>query len=105
SPSARLYSAVPRLSQCPSTVTLVVVHLRIQSESFCSAPRPSSVRSELSSAKNTSPSGFSAFSCSSDFWLNRSCSLGEGAAGCAAVGGGVGGAGGAGVAAGGGGGG
>ena len=58
--------------------------LRIHSESFCSAPRPSSVRSELSRSKNTSPSGFSAFSCSSDFCVEDPVFAGRGAAGCAA---------------------
>src|SRR5262245_1619672 len=41
-PSARLYSALPRESQCPSTLTCVLVHFFIQSAFLCSAPFASS---------------------------------------------------------------
>ena len=34
-PRARLYSALPRESQCPSTLTCVLVHFFIQSAFFC----------------------------------------------------------------------
>src|SRR5438067_11622527 len=105
-PRLRLYSELPRESQWPSTVTCVPVQRFIQSASFCSALRASSRRSDLSRSKNTSSSGFSEFSSSTDFRAKISSSVrarGVGAGAGAAGGGG--GGGGAGVAAGGGGGG
>src|SRR5690606_14017017 len=77
----------------------------IQSAFFCSTARPSSLMAEESRSKSTSPSGRSAFSCSSVFWRKTSSSdSGFGGSGCAGGGGGGGGGGGA-VSAGGGGGG
>src|SRR3954470_19821007 len=108
SPSARLYSLVPRLSACPSTITFVVGHRFIHSMFFWSAVRAVSFSSVESRLKNASASGFSALSCSSVLLRNNSSSVGG--AGCGAGGGGGGGggvlgvAGGAGAAAGGGGG-
>src|SRR5262249_22569598 len=50
-PSPRLYSALPRESQWPSTVTCVVVQRFIQSASRCRIERPASRISALSSSK------------------------------------------------------
>src|SRR6516162_1333627 len=104
-PSARLYSALPRESQCPSIVEAVLPHFLSQSASRCSGGLASSRSSALSRSKYTSWSGRSAFNCSSDFCA-KICSsvsaLGRGAG--AGAGGGDGGGGGAGVTAGGGGG-
>src|SRR5581483_2245458 len=62
-PSARLYSALPRESQWPSTEMVVLVHFFSQSASFWSGAFASSRRSALSRSKKTSDSGRSAFSC------------------------------------------
>src|SRR6185436_5540155 len=62
-----------------------------QSTSFCSAPRASAVSSVESRPKNTSPRGFSAFSCSSVLFLKISSSLGAGAGAGVGAGGGGGG--------------
>ena len=73
------------------------VHRFRYSEFFCSDARASSARSELSSRKNTSPSGFLAFSSSSDMRAKISSSVGTRVSG-AGVGAGGGGGGGGGVA-------
>ena len=61
-PSPRLYSALPRESQWPSSVTSTLAHFFSQSASFCSAGFASSRTSDLSRSKNTSSIGFSALS-------------------------------------------
>src|SRR5262245_30687633 len=55
-PRARLYSALPRESQCPSTLICVLVHFFIQSAFFCSRGFASSRISDLSRSKYTSSS-------------------------------------------------
>src|SRR5262245_12014972 len=87
---------------------MVLVHFFRKAASFSSADRPSSRISDLSRSKKTSPSGFSAFNCSSDLRAKICSSLSGGGAGAgvgAGGGGGGGGGGAAGAAAGGGGGG
>src|SRR3982751_1123620 len=53
SPSARLYSAVPRSSQCPSTETIQVGCCFIVSAFLASTAWPSLLISALSNSKNT----------------------------------------------------
>src|SRR5262249_42871014 len=50
-PRPRLYSALPRESQCPSIVTIVLPQRFIQSASFCRVARPASRISARSSSK------------------------------------------------------
>src|SRR5258705_3870272 len=66
SPSARLYSAVPRSSQCPSTVTTHVGYFFMMSALADTIARPASSRSELSSPKNAGLNGESRFRSSSE---------------------------------------
>src|SRR5438552_8692275 len=97
SPSARLYSAVPRSSQCPSMVMRVDDHRLSQSAFFWRTFRPSSRSSDRSRSKKTSPSGISLFRSSSDFRAKTSSSVSAFAAGGGAGGGGGGCGGGGGV--------
>src|SRR5581483_4269577 len=57
SPRARLYSAVPRSSQCPSIVTVQVGYCLMTAALASSTARASAVRSLLSKSKNTGLSG------------------------------------------------
>src|SRR5258705_2059426 len=66
SPSARLYSAVPRSSQCPSTVTTHVGYFFMMSALPDTIARPASSSSELSSPKNAGLNGESRFRSSSE---------------------------------------
>src|SRR6266487_6780529 len=93
-PRARLYSALPRESQCPSTLTCVLVHFFIQSASFWSRPFASSRISDLSRSKRTSSSGRSSLSCATDLRAKISSSVRGRGAGAGAGGGGAGGGGG-----------
>src|SRR5580765_3027477 len=102
-PSARLYSALARESQCPSTVTTALVHRFKKSAFFCRIGRPSSRIVDSSRSKKTSPSGRSEFSWATDFCAKICSSVSVAGAGAGAGGGGGGGGGGgAGAAAGGG---
>src|SRR3954454_6202568 len=66
SPNARLYSAVPRSSQCPSMVTAQVPY-RFNSAALASSARwPSGLKSLLSNSKNTGFNGEFRFRSSSD---------------------------------------
>src|SRR5688572_5868513 len=66
SPRARLYSAVPRSSQCPSIVIAHVGYFFRTAAFACSISRPASLTSALSKAKNTGCRGESRFKSSSD---------------------------------------
>src|SRR4030095_4563856 len=66
SPSARLYSAVPRSSQCPSTVIAHVEYFFSTSASAVATARPVSSSSALSSGKKIGFSGELRFKSSSD---------------------------------------
>ena len=78
SPSPRLYSGVPRSSQCPSMVTTQVGY-RMSRSAFASAVlRPRSSSSELSSPKNTASSGDSRFNSSSVRLANSSSGVSTG---------------------------
>ena len=61
-PRARLYSALPRESQCPSTLICVLVHRFSQSAFLWSGALASSRIVDSSRSKKTSPSGRSLFS-------------------------------------------
>src|SRR5262249_45911283 len=76
SPSARLYSFVPRESACPSTVTFVDAHLRIQSAFFCKLARAAALSSDLSNSKYTSSSGCELLSSANDIRAKISASVG-----------------------------
>src|SRR5262245_10857905 len=67
SPNARLYSAVPRSSQCPSMVMIQAPYFLSTSALELRTDWPSDVTSELSYAKNTGRNGESRFRSSSDF--------------------------------------
>src|SRR5262249_36780429 len=95
-PSARLYLALPRESQWPSTVTCVLVQRFIQSALRWRIGRASSRIVDSSRSKCTVPSGISAFNCANVFCA-KSCSSVSGAGGRGAAGGGGGGGGGGGV--------
>src|SRR5438128_7089335 len=96
SPSARLYSAVPRESQWPSTPTFVEAQRFSQSASRWSTGG-ASLRIWLESrSKYASPSGFSALRSESDLRANTSSSVG-GRVGVSRGAGGGGGGGGVGV--------
>src|SRR5437773_7940548 len=66
SPSARLYSAVPRSSQCPSIVTTHVGYFFMMSALPETITRPASSSSELSSPKKAGLNGESLFRTSSE---------------------------------------
>ena len=96
---------MPRLSQWPSTWTFVLVQRFIHWAFLSSAVRATSLRSELSNAKNTSDQRLLAFKSSSDLRAKTSSSVSGTGGGGGCGGGGGGGGGGAGVVGGGGGGG
>src|SRR5262245_59425742 len=57
SPNARLYSAVPRSSQWPSTVTIQLEYFFMSAAASSSVLCPSRLKSALSSSKNTGFNG------------------------------------------------
>src|SRR5688572_16839237 len=81
SPSARLYSAVPRSSQCPSTVIIHVGYLRITAAFAVTTARPASSSSALSSAKYAGLNGESRFRSSIDRALMPSSAIATGSGG------------------------
>src|SRR5262245_26481541 len=95
SPSARLYSAVPRSSQWPSTVIIHVGYLRMTAAFAVTVARPVSSSSALSSGKKAGLNGESRFRSSSERALMLSSAIvsGSGGTGSASVDGGGGGAG------------
>src|SRR5688572_31670086 len=81
SPSARLYSAVPRSSQCPSTVIIHVGYFRITAALAVTTARPASSSSALSSGKNAGLNGESRLRSSSDRALMPSSAIASGSGG------------------------
>src|SRR5438132_10109171 len=93
SPKARLYSAVPRSSQCPSIVTVQLGYFFRTAASASSAAWPAALTSALSSSKNNGLSGELRFRSSSEADAMASSRAGSGgttvgsATGCGGAGG------------------
>src|SRR5947199_2763655 len=93
SPNARLYSAVPRSSQCPSIVTVQLGYFLRTAASASSTAWPAALTSALSSSKNNGLSGELRFRSSSEADAMASSRTGSGgttvgsATGCGGAGG------------------